>query len=127
MNLTMWLYLVDVVGNLRVYFAIGAMAGGVLLVGTLIASSESIENQHAIPKTWYRWFYSTLSLLIISSFMSIVLPTTKTLYLMVGVKAAEEIANNPAIQKIGSHIMLIIDEKLNALSPIKDTATKENK
>ena len=47
--------------------------------------------------------------------LSILIPSEKTIYIMAGAYATEQIASNERVQKIGSDVLAVIENKLSEL------------
>lgn len=130
MNLMLWLYLVDVAGSLKNYFIGGVIVSLIFFIICMCMGAAMSDNRNSTDKDWKLWrtcLYGIIATFLISSFTSLALPNNKTLYLMMGAKTAEEIVNNPAVQRIGARVMDIVDEKLNELSPPKKEKSNETK
>lgn len=126
MNLLMWLYLVDVAGSLKGYFCLGLISGAIIILSTLVVSFDNYREDDRYWKSWRKWLYGGASVFIFSTFMYLALPTNETLYLMLGAKTAEDVVASPAMQKIGTRVMTIIDKKLNELSGEEPKAPKKD-
>lgn len=125
MNLMWWLYLVNTVENLHWFFFLITIISLVIFVGTLIGGTEA---SNGFPwKAWRRWFYGSGALCAIAMFLSIITPSEKTMYLMLGSEAAQEIANNPAVKEVGGRLLKVVNKKLDELMPDEEKKSEEKK
>jgi len=115
MNLSMWLYLVNVVHNLGFYFTMITVFCFVGLVIAIITAALMVDagTNEEQWKLWRQFFVPTMCVFIVSSFCSIATPTEKTMYLMLGTKAASDIVNNPTVKDVGGKVLKIINKKLD--------------
>ncbi|KYQ80372.1 hypothetical protein AWW72_03715 [Acinetobacter sp. NRRL B-65365] len=63
---------------------------------------------------------------LITGFFSAIIPSEKTIYLMAGAYATEQIALNERVQKIGSDVLEVIETKLGEMKK-SDSTKKEAK
>jgi len=120
----MFLYLIDVANSLKMYFGFGIFVGLIITLFTLIASTDQENARASFWVVWKRFLVGGITTFIVSTFMYLALPTTKTMYLMLGTVVAQEVVTNPAVQRIGTRIESLIDEKLDALSDKKKLEKK---
>lgn len=129
MNLTLWLYLVDVAGSLKIYFGWGIVVCLGSVVITIFAGMGMADTGSTTDKQWNKWRWwgcTSVVLFLLSTLLFIALPTNQTLYLMMGAKTAEEVVTNPSVQKIGAKVMAIVDKKLSEMSG-DNVSKKESK
>lgn len=83
---------------------------------------EIKEHNEQVPKNRKLFKRAAISLLIVcflSGLTSILIPSEKTIYIMAGAYATEQIATNDRVQKIGSDVLEVIENKLEKLKEDK--------
>lgn len=128
MNLMWWLYAIDVADGLRWYFTFGAIVSTGTIVITLLVGT-AMTDEHAPETTWRLWRYwlcGAFACLSFSVFWSTAIPQTKTMYMMLGARASQEIIENPKIQETGAKVLQLINKKLDEFT-VEDKPTDENK
>lgn len=125
MNLMWWFYLVNVVGNFGWYFC-GLTC--ICLFGIIACSiGASDMNANSDWKTWRMWFTTFIFCGAFSLLFSLATPSEKTMYLMLGSKAAQEIVDNPAVKEVGGRLLKVVNKKLDELMPEEEKKPIEAK
>ena len=73
------------------------------------------ENRKLVKK----WFFRASIFAGVCGFFAISIPSEKTIYIMAGAYATEQIASNERVQKIGSDVLQVIEGKLEKLKQEK--------
>lgn len=73
------------------------------------------EQVPANRKLVKKWFIRASFFAGICGFLAISIPNEKTIYIMAGAYATEQIASNERVQKIGSDVLDVIETKLTEM------------
>lgn len=113
MELALFVYLAGIVGKVGgVFFAIATISG-------LIAFMCGIYTVSNNDKSFIKPFYISLSTLLFSAFVSALLPSEKTMYLMAGTYTTQAVAQSTVGQKTVELIEQKLDEELAKLKEKK--------
>ena len=124
MKLSLLVYLASIAGGISKFLMIFGIVFLVLIVLLIIniawqkdfGDDESVEQARNLNK---KSFKPLLSIGILFIIFSILIPSEKTIYIMAGAYATEQIANNERVQKIGSDVLEVIENKLEKLKEDK--------
>lgn len=106
MDLITMLYLVDVMGSLAFSLFVFLMLG--IIFTSLHGLSHYERNQEVSP------FTKKASLvMVIAAIILVLIPSKKTAYAMIAVKAGEEISKNPNFERISGKALQLLDKKLD--------------
>jgi len=86
------------------------------------SEDEIKEHNEQVPKNrklFKRLMISLSIVCFLSGLISILIPSEKTIYIMAGAYAIEQIATNDRVQKIGSDVLEVIENKLEKLKEDK--------
>ncbi|WEI20083.1 hypothetical protein PY247_10390 [Acinetobacter proteolyticus] len=89
-------------------------------------NDEEIEKQKNISIKYTGFWKLAATIFPILIFIAVFLPSERTLYLMAGAYATEQIASNERVQKIGSDVLEVIETKLGEMKQ-GDSDKKEEK
>lgn len=132
MDLALLVYGISLISKTEVILSCGVIFGGIasLLFATLISSwafdgneyswdkdqngqlKEKVVNMRNLQKRLLKISIWITSICIV---FSIVVPSEKTAYLMVGAYATQKIAENDKVQETGEKVLKIINQKLDGL------------
>ncbi|MNJ94835.1 hypothetical protein D3C87_125380 [compost metagenome] len=124
MDLTSLFYVAEVFENLRAAAGGFTFAGVVVIVITLAITGASLnftEYPYSTENaTKYRrlrnYVLGGCALMICgSTFVQIFVPSKNTMYMMAGVKVAEQIVTSPEVKQINSKIIKVINQKLDSV------------
>ena len=76
---------------------------------------EEIEKQKNISIKYTGFWKLAITIFPIFILAAVFLPSERTLYLMAGAYATEQIASNERVQKIGSDVLEVIETKLGEM------------
>ena len=107
MELALFVYLAGVANSVSMLFSLIGVSG--LLVACVASLFIYSEEPKGKIKNW--WFISALSCCFISS----VIPSEKTMYMIAGAYAAQTVATSPVASKTLELIESKIDSELNNL------------
>jgi xanthine/uracil permease len=130
MNITMWLYAVDVADSLKFFFGWMVIVSGIIGGLTLMCSMGMVDDRDTTDKHWFWWrcwLGGAMTIFVISWFNFILIPREKTLYLMMGARTAEEIVLNPKVRETGGKVMDLINKKLEAALAGEEQKKEEKK
>lgn len=125
MKLALLVYLASISGQITVFFSIfggvliAVYAWGILykMVTNGVYDGESpsdLEKRNSSNKIQSKT--NKLSIIgIVFIIFAILLPSEKTIYIMAGAYATEQIATNDRVQKIGSDVLEVIEGKLSKM------------
>lgn len=86
-------------------------------------SDEILNHQLKIKSILIKSIKLTIPLTIIFALLSVLLPTERTAYLMTAAYATQTIAQNDRVQKIGSDVLEVVENKL---SEMKGESSNDN-
>lgn len=81
-------------------------------------ADEIAKHNSKVPdsiKKVKKIYFSFLTVALFFGFVSAAIPTEKTIYIMAGAYATEQIATNDRVQKIGSDVLEVIEGKLTKM------------
>ena len=129
MELALLFYFASVVGTFSallglssfILFCISVACAITSLVGDLGIkkrygeTEEELNNQLKIKSILTKSIKWTIPLTIIFALLSVLLPTERTVYLMTAAYATQTIAQNDRVQKIGSDVLEVVENKLSEM------------
>ena len=129
MELALLVYFASVVGNISdllcsLAFILSSVSTAfivTLLMGDLGVkkqygeTEEELNNQLKIKSTLTKSVKWTIPLTIIFALLLALLPTERTVYLMTAAYATQTIAQNDRVQKIGSDVLEVVENKLSEM------------
>lgn len=129
MDLAILVYVISVLSDLKTVLALLTGAVGILLVLSIIVYvdySPTAEETAAAVKR----MKGLAASIVLLMFTQILIPTEKTAYTMVGAYAAQQVAENPQVQKMSEKVLKIIDAKLDTyveegVESVKNKAAKQ--
>lgn len=126
-NLILWLYAIDVAGALDKFFAIVTVVMGAAFIILIIALVGMADTHSSADdwRVWRRFAYIIVSIFPTALLLSLLIPSEKTLYLMMGAKTTQAIVSNPKIQETGGKVMELINKKLEWLAEDEKPAEKK--
>lgn len=129
MELALLVYFASVVGSISTL--LGLLAFTLLSVSTAFIvtllmgdlgvknrygeTEEELNNQLKIKSILTKSIKWTIPLTIIFALLSVLLPTERTVYLMTAAYATQTISQNDRVQKIGSDVLEVVENKLNEM------------
>ena len=111
MELALLVYAISLLEGLRTFLVVAAFAAGMVIIGSGIATLESY-NDTAAAKRWFKRSVITLAVL---GFLSTLIPTERTAYIMVAAYATQKVAENPEVRDTGDKVLTLINSKLDQL------------
>lgn len=129
MDLAILVYVISVLPQLKTMLWLLGGVAGILLVIHIICYIDFSPTAEAEASSVKRIkVYATTILLL--AFTQILIPTEKTAYTMVGAYAAQQVAENPRVQKMSEKVLKIIDSKLDTyveegVEAIKEKTAKQ--
>ena len=111
MELALLVYAISLLEGLRTFLVVAAFAAGMVIIGSGIATLESY-NDTAVAK---RWFKRSVISLAILGFLSTLIPTERTAYIMVAAYATQKVAESPEVRDTGDKVLTLINGKLDQL------------
>ena len=111
MELALLVYAISLLEGLRTFLVVAAFAAGMVIIGSGIATLESY-NDTAVAK---RWFKRSVISLAILGFLSTLIPTERTAYIMVAAYATQKVAESPEVRDTGDKVLTLINSKLDQL------------
>jgi hypothetical protein len=129
MSLMVWLYLVDVASSLKFYFTFMCIVGVIVSVIMLFVGA-AMHDENPSTQTWAIWrrgLSASAVAVIAGWFFSTALPSQKTLYLMMGVKTAQDIVDNPKMKETGGKVIDLINKKLDEIMGQEEAAVPKKK
>jgi hypothetical protein len=124
MDLVWLVYGISLLGSFGLFFHVATVASACSMGAFLIyrgaeCSVNSWDNQNHVDKkvkdaAWAMGHVKTsLKVFLVSVFISGILPSEKTAYVMVGAYATQKVAESGAVQETGSKVLTIINQKLD--------------
>ena len=137
MELALLVYFASVVGTLSgflgllsfllfsvsVVFVITLLAGNLGVKQYGFETEDKLNHQLKIKKILVKSVKWTIPLTVIFALLSVLLPTERTVYLMTAAYATQTIAQNDRVQKIGSDVLEVVENKL---SEMKGESSNDN-
>ena len=121
MDLTMALYLIDVLSTLKSItgFLFAVLIAAFIITGIIYLCTTSVHDKkdHEVATKAGKII---IVLLFIFGVPSILIPTTATMYTMAGSYAVGKVLENPKVQVIQDKVLDIINNKLDELSTTKE-------
>ena len=78
-------------------------------------TEDELNNQLKIKSTLIKSVKWTIPFAVIFELLSVLLPTERTVYLMTAAYATQTIAKNDRVQKIGSDVLEVVENKLSEM------------
>jgi len=104
MELALLVYAVSLLETLNAFSTVFAIIGScALFVIILIKIMEDLTPPY---------FKTIVSITLISLFLAIFLPSTKTAYLMIGAYAGQKVVESPEVQELSGDVLKIIKSKV---------------
>jgi len=127
MNLALLVYLASVVNSISALlgvFGITLIIANIAIVAAMAFSNygikeyswetpELLEKQNKIKSTAFKYSKYSIPLFAVMLILSALIPSERTIYLMAAAYATEQIATNDRVQKIGSDVLEVIEDKLS--------------
>lgn len=129
MELALLVYFASVVGTFSgllgllsfLLFSVSVVFVSTLLAGNLgvkqysFETEDKLNHQLKIKKILTKSVKWTIPFTIIFALISVLLPTERTVYLMTAAYATQTIAQNDRVQKIGSDVLEVVENKLSEM------------
>jgi hypothetical protein len=120
-SLITWLYLVDVASELDGFFQFTAIL--CIIAGLILAFIFFVLiNEDAGDEGWALWRKAAKLTAIIGTsgfLLAAIIPSEKSLYLMLGAKTTQDIIANPKVQETGGKVLDLINKKLEEFAEPK--------
>ena len=123
MELALLVYAISLLEGLRTFLVVAAFAAGMVIIGSGIATLESY-NDTAAAKRWFKRSVITLAVL---GFLSTLIPTERTAYVMVAAYATQKVAESPEVRDTGDKVLTLINSKLDQLIQEADEPKSKRK
>lgn len=123
MELALLVYFASVVGsvsNLLGFSAYMLFCISAAFIMALLTVDISLNIKSVLTKS-IKW---TIPLTIIFALLSVLLPTERTVYLMTAAYATQTLAQNDRVQKIGSDVLEVVENKLSEMKGNDDDNSK---
>ena len=111
MELALLVYAISLLEGLRTFLVVAAFAAGMVIIGSGLATLESYSDTAAAK----RWFKRSVITLAVLGFLSTLIPTERTAYIMVAAYATQKVAENPEVRDTGDKVLTLINSKLDQL------------
>lgn len=105
MTLELYIYLAEVAGNLQAFACVVTLIVGIAL---LIAVPMSLSVGEGVKP----WVKHGIYVMIVSALLSVLTPSTQTMYMIAGTTAAKEAAQSEIATKVQALITKKLDEYL---------------
>lgn len=129
MKLALLVYLASIVDNISNIFGLVGFLGFLVYFGILaiihfsgygikeysFESDDQISKQNKVKEVYTKYWKLSAVLFPFIMVISALLPSEKTIYIMAGAYATEQIATNDRVQKIGSEVLEVIEGKLQKM------------
>ena len=129
MELALLVYFASVVGGVSTFLGLLALVLFCISVGfamTLLTvnlgvkeysfeSDEDLKRQLKIKSIFTKSVKWAIPFAVIFALLSVLLPTERTVYLMTAAYATQTIAQNDRVQKIGSDVLEVVENKLSEM------------
>jgi hypothetical protein len=124
MDLVWLVYGISLLDSFGLFFHMATVVSAVSISGLLIyrgaeCSVNSWDDKYRVEKkqkdaVWAMGHVKTsLKVFLVCVFISGILPSEKTAYVMVGAYATQKVAESGAVQETGSKVLTIINQKLD--------------
>lgn len=118
MSLSLMLYLADVSQGATIVIGfIGTIAAFCALGLFMSAVDEYRDEEKSLKKI--RQSSKFLLAFVIAAIVFSLLPSQKTVYLIIGANAAESVIENPNVKQISGRVFDILNKKLDEIDPVK--------
>lgn len=115
MSLSAMLYWIDVLENIQSVLLTCFIFSIIISFIVGFVTIMHYDQQHkGYEQALYVFKFAVVSSIMIGTVMSFI-PRKQTMYLMIGVGAAQDIVNNPKVQEVGGKVLSIINQKLDEL------------
>lgn len=110
-NISWFLYAVDVISSLPAFF-------GIIIVGLIVLSVARVINadvecdEEGMKAVKHSFFKSYLPIIIICSVVIVIIPSAKTMYLIMGSEVGEHVVISETGQRVQDAINKKLDEYL---------------
>ena len=111
MELALLVYAVSLLDGLLKFLTIMCAVAVLGVIASGVASLESYNDTAAAK----RWFKRSVISLAILGFLSTLIPTERTAYIMVAAYAAQKVAESPEVRDTGDKVLTLINSKLDQL------------
>ena len=111
MELALLVYAVSLLDGLLKFLTIMCAVAVLGVIASGIATLESYNDTAAAK----RWFKRSVISLAILGFLSTLIPTERTAYIMVAAYAAQKVAESPEVRDTGDKVLTLINSKLDQL------------
>ena len=101
--------------SVSMVFAITLLTGDLGIKTRYGETEEELNNQLKIKSTLTKSVKWTIPFAVIFALLSVLLPTERTVYLMTAAYATQTIAQNDRVQKIGSDVLEVVENKLSEM------------
>lgn len=118
MNLTLALYLVNILDRLSILTILVAIIG---LISVIIGIIYIVEEKD-VALNVYPILKKLALMTCVAGILTVIIPNEKTMYLMMASSVTKEIAENPKFQEVGNRLYNIVNQKLDELE--NNTAVK---
>jgi len=111
MDLALLVYAISTISSIKILLGLLIALSAFACLGLLIYLSDQYGDSKK-PWIWKRikiWF----GIGLFCSFISVLLPSQKTAYTMVGAYAAQRVAENEKVQQLSSKVLTIIEQRLD--------------
>ena len=129
MELALLVYFASVVEGLSTFLGIAAFTLFCISVAFIITllcgnlgvnqygydTEDVLNHQLKIKSVLTKSIKWTIPFAIVLAFISALLPTERTVYLMTAAYATQTIAQNDRVQKIGSDVLEVVEKKLSEM------------
>ena len=96
-------------------FAITLLTGNLGVKQYSFETEDKLNSQLKIKKILTKSVKWTIPLTIVFALVSVLLPNERTVYLMTAAYATQTIAQNDRVQKIGSDVLEVVENKLSEM------------
>lgn len=111
MSFELALYLINILQNVDALLcSLGVVIGfiGLMVLGE---SSRAREDKESLTKTAKHLLVTAIALFTLST----MIPSEKTMYMILGSKITKNVISNPEVQKISDKVLTILNQKLDEL------------
>lgn len=119
------IYLAEVSDNLR--YTLGGINVFLLISSVVLVTIAALvysETNDTIFKLMIKLLKYSAGVVAPLLFLSIFIPTSKTIYLMTGVSVLEDIANNKKVQETGGKVLDLLNKKIDELNNNSEDKSK---
>ena len=111
MELALLVYAVSLLDGLLKFLTIMCAVAVLGVIASGVACLESYNDTAAAK----RWFKRSVISLAILGFLSTLIPTERTAYIMVAAYATQKVAESPEVRDTGDKVLTLINSKLDQL------------